>query len=1556
MKRISILLFSFFIFFSTLAIAEGSYDLTNFYNISANAGNVSILKFEVNATGNPSTLSNITINYTGFSLLDIVNVAVYNDSGSLFGQNSTFNGNIIIISGNEPIDGIENFTVEVTLNSTPTHGNIVDVKIEEIGGTNVLNTSILPYDPLGYLTIDVVKPSFEIGITQPFLSNYNWTNATQLILYFNVMDNGSGVNQSTINVTASGGNIIFNPLTDCNGFKFKYVCNATWNITNVEGSFIINITANDTIDIGSDNQNISAGWSINVDHTPPIITLISPGNNTWTNYSRPQFIFNATDNMANNFYCELRVFNNGNPFTVYENNSIMNFTTTIAQNDTQFPDTVWGPPSYNIYTWFIVCQDLAQNINNTMTMAPYWLFVDNTTPKFVGSKFLIRDNPTNISVYDPVILSVEFNETNVAYVGLDIIDLNESGNKGVVKIYKKPVTLFMGDPMQEIKEYWTNWDSKVFVLTNGTHNTTNITVEMNEYENGFYLISGWLNESKNVYAYFNISSLQLISINATDGSFGYFASQIAGNFTSMFMNASYTYINDTIILTNLSNLRLIEVFGNESHIYAANAYIENYAQNSNSTYPDLQILPLRIVTTPSTGTFVSGKIYDLDTGQLITQNATIVATEFKAGGGPLQALKGLTWSVLKTTSNGIFSLSLNRTGRSEWEYNLQAYMKNASGIKIKTSPIIPPLPALMNMTNLTLYLVNATTITIRGVNASGQPISGISGMIMSSGIPLSFFSNISANGINITVPRGRNYTITWWVEPENVNVTEIFPCPPQSTIIPAENVTQQFNANISCNIIHVNGTILNSTPVNFTSLKTYIKIGEFIPWDSQLGWYTFEGPAPPGMTNDTLNTSTGFYDKQIISGSINYILVAYATNGSHWFVGFTNVTNPQSNLTVNISLYPATHNSTIGWNATRFYFIANVSGYVDYVNNVHTEFYLKGYPNVSSMKWIFDSRESSYVDVPLIAPQDCSSCKVEMMIFSQRFAPLKKTIKANELLNQSINITLREFMMKPPEENETLPFILEFLKTGGDCNHPNPPTNCLISHLNVSEGKFDPLKAAMQGNVNIRLELNSGVTLQFINVDLISSGPPDAELSPEAISDLSSGTSFGRIWKLGSMAPHIYDYALIGIPYNDSVLNENKDIRIHIPYLYDEDWNIIWNATDSNNGTNYTKLVNAYPEYNESEGWDPAYFNGTGVLCQDGTYNSSMFCWIDKTNNMIWFRIPHFSGIAPQENGTKWLQLDEVCTSDSQCLSGNCLYGLCKPANWECYSNAHCPSGYYCNSNHVCRQLAFVSVAPSRIRSWTEMTAGVPHIFRLIEKEIGITQINVTIKNPAQNVEITVKKLEEKPAEVTEVKGKVYQYLEILAQNLEEENIEKAFIRFNVTKSWITENNLSKYRVFLYRFSENEWKRLPTQLIEENDYYVYEAQTPGFSYFAIVGEKLVCEEEVKKCVGNDLYKCINNSWQVIESCEYGCNETSLECNPKPPAGIICYEGTKKCVGNELQICQNNTWKVLEVCEYGCNKTLLECNPKPVQPIDYTLYIIIGIIGIAILIILKKFAF
>ncbi len=91
----------------------------------------------------------------------------------------------------------------------------------------------------------------------------------------------------------------------------------------------------------------------------------------------------------------------------------------------------------------------------------------------------------------------------------------------------------------------------------------------------------------------------------------------------------------------------------------------------------------------------------------------------------------------------------------------------------------------------------------------------------------------------------------------------------------------------------------------------------------------------------------------------------------------------------------------------------------------------------------------------------------------------------------------------------------------------------------------------------------------------------------------------------------------------------------------------------------------------------------------------------------------------------------------------------------------------------------------------------------------------------------------------------------------------------------------------------------------------------------------ICTEGTKSCSNNNLQECKDNAWSTTETCEFGCNTTTLICNLKPTEiEKICTEGTKSCYNNNLQECKDNAWSTIETCEFGCNETTLSCNPEP----------------------------
>lgn len=148
------------------------------------------------------------------------------------------------------------------------------------------------------------------------------------------------------------------------------------------------------------------------------------------------------------------------------------------------------------------------------------------------------------------------------------------------------------------------------------------------------------------------------------------------------------------------------------------------------------------------------------------------------------------------------------------------------------------------------------------------------------------------------------------------------------------------------------------------------------------------------------------------------------------------------------------------------------------------------------------------------------------------------------------------------------------------------------------------------------------------------------------------------------------------------------------------------------------------------------------------------------------------------------------------------------------------------------------SITHKKTQTWTKITPGVAAIMKIADPELGFKQISITVKNQANTVSITVTKLDSKPASVIhEITGNVYKYTEINATKINETDIDNVKIQFEVNKSWINENNIDPDTVALNRYHNDAWEKLSTKKTsEDNNYIYYEAETTGFSTFAITGE------------------------------------------------------------------------------------------------------------------------
>ena len=153
------------------------------------------------------------------------------------------------------------------------------------------------------------------------------------------------------------------------------------------------------------------------------------------------------------------------------------------------------------------------------------------------------------------------------------------------------------------------------------------------------------------------------------------------------------------------------------------------------------------------------------------------------------------------------------------------------------------------------------------------------------------------------------------------------------------------------------------------------------------------------------------------------------------------------------------------------------------------------------------------------------------------------------------------------------------------------------------------------------------------------------------------------------------------------------------------------------------------------------------------------------------------------------------------------------------------------------------TVTKKETYSWTKIIPGEVIIMKDFDEEIGLKQIQIEVNNEAQNVRVTVAKYNGKPADVSvEKSGKVYEYLHINAENLEVK-LERAIIRMQVEKSWMTTNGFEINDIAMFKFNENNnaWDELGTAYVEEDaDYYFYDTEVDSFSYFAI-SEKVSVE-------------------------------------------------------------------------------------------------------------------
>jgi len=169
-------------------------------------------------------------------------------------------------------------------------------------------------------------------------------------------------------------------------------------------------------------------------------------------------------------------------------------------------------------------------------------------------------------------------------------------------------------------------------------------------------------------------------------------------------------------------------------------------------------------------------------------------------------------------------------------------------------------------------------------------------------------------------------------------------------------------------------------------------------------------------------------------------------------------------------------------------------------------------------------------------------------------------------------------------------------------------------------------------------------------------------------------------------------------------------------------------------------------------------------------------------------------------------------------------------------------------------ELNFTVAAPPLTKELDIVTNGTEE--EVVTEGAATSRIKFQSKKDLQNVNITIENLTKEELEDKVYLGdkEVYKYFNLTitanGTHVQEDDIESSTIEFEVNKTWINElridDNGNKYRINksdikLLRYKNNRWGNLTTTLISEEHeaYILYEAETLGYSTFAVVGSKVV---------------------------------------------------------------------------------------------------------------------
>lgn len=127
-----------------------------------------------------------------------------------------------------------------------------------------------------------------------------------------------------------------------------------------------------------------------------------------------------------------------------------------------------------------------------------------------------------------------------------------------------------------------------------------------------------------------------------------------------------------------------------------------------------------------------------------------------------------------------------------------------------------------------------------------------------------------------------------------------------------------------------------------------------------------------------------------------------------------------------------------------------------------------------------------------------------------------------------------------------------------------------------------------------------------------------------------------------------------------------------------------------------------------------------------------------------------------------------------------------------------------------------------------------PKTLSFFNPNIAFTKLTILVDTMAENVQVTISKIDRDDAPDPLIRQRSYQYLELETTNLADQDIDEINILFTVTKAWLEDSETHEDDISLYRYEGEDWAEYPAELYNEtNETAKYNVTVGGFSYFAI---------------------------------------------------------------------------------------------------------------------------